>query len=673
LGNGGNGGGKGEDETPEVRPEAHQEARQEARPEAARPQPARERRAPRRAGGGSGALPLPDALPAGGPPEEPAGEPAGPPGGSRNAFKGDEPPPPPPWEDDGRGPCPVRPLGTHKGVFFFFTPMQQFRAVPARALANAGEVAGLFENRIAWLEQAFPRYSRDGSAVPGWNAAKARDFLVGEAARAGLFDPATRIVESGCWRMPGGALLVHLGEKVLRFDRAGHWPEAYAPGVHGGYVFPAGKALLEPALLEPASAAFGRSLREGFKRWNLERPELDSLTLLGFLACAHYAGALDARPHGWIVGDTRQGKSTLRELFHAALRDLMEATSDVTAAGVRNLVAGRSLCVALDELENDPEAQRRNAEMVKTLRLAWMRGQGAIVRSDPSQAVKQSHIDAIFLAQSVHPPGLLPQDRNRVTVWHLGRLEEGGDQAGRIALLNELIAAVRRAAPALRARLFLGWGRFLDEEARAREALLAAGGDARFAAHYGALLAGAAVLLHDRAGEAELEAWALTVAKGTRADKAEEGGGDAENFMRRTLGATVETWRGGERAQVGELIGNCLAGGGAPERHADNRVLRRHGIALVREKALGRDGVERDWLWLAVANAHEGLERIFAGTAWQARAGTEGPWRTSMKRFEHVLVPDKPYSFGGVKKRAVLVLVDEIRGLIGGDGEGGEA
>src|SRR5690349_7214718 len=81
-----------------------------------------------------------------------------------------EPPPPSQGSPGGYGnepvtsePCPVRPLGTFKGSFFFFTPLKQFRQVSASKLSNPGVIYSLFETRGDWLEKAFP-------SSKGWSA-----------------------------------------------------------------------------------------------------------------------------------------------------------------------------------------------------------------------------------------------------------------------------------------------------------------------------------------------------------------------------------------------------------------------------------------------------------------------------------------------------------------------
>lgn len=569
----------------------------------------------------------------------------------------DGPPEPPPAAPPDE-PCPVTPLGTRGGQYYFLTPLGQFRAIAASRLNNLGEVAGLFEHRGDWLWAHMPRKNQEGE-VTGWNGGKARDFLIAQCSIAGLFEPGDRVREQGCWDAGQDRLIVHLGDRLLPVEAKpyamGRDPVA-AGQVLGPHVYPATAPRDAPAMEDAYAtmAAFPDGSRENagervladLMRWNFKRGQKDAVLVLGWMGCGFYGGALSWRPAMWIGAKAGAGKTTLRQYIEACLGDAMVVVTDTTAAALRQMLARQSRAVLVDELENDPNKAMQLQDVVKIIRLSSTRGQGGIARGSAEQVATISHIDAVFLAISIRRPPLLPQDAQRIARIELEPL--GDRQTAARGQVEKAIAAARDLRGPLFGRMLAQWAWYRHLRALGRMKLIEAGRSARFADQYGALYAAAALLLA-RSIEGAIGALGSMLADAPEEDLADQDQeADEAECLKHLLAAEVETWKSGERRQVGELVKQVLAANPA---HDDNRALRRMGLAVM----YGRDAETKHLKWLAVANQHPVLQKVFEGTPWAGKAGASSPWTQSLKRFTGTIA-GQLVSFGSVKSRALLIL-----------------
>lgn len=596
----------------------------------------------------------------------------------------DGPPPEDPPDDPGprdpAEPCPVVPLGTRGGQFYFLTPMGQFRGIASSRLNNLGEVAGLFEHRIDWLEDRMPRFNKDGERT-GWHGGQARDFLIAQCSQAGLFEPGDRVREQGCWAMdntPAGQdqLIVHLGDELLRVDASplAPLPQLPAGQLLDGNVYPATARRAAPDEMDGwvRFQSFTRAAGTGadadpnrpgqvvlddLMRWNFARGRDDAVLVLGWIACAFYGGALSWRPAMWIGAKAGAGKTTLRQYIEACLGDAMTVVTDTTAAALRQMVARQSKAVMVDELENNPDKAMALQDVVKIIRLSSTRGQGGIARGSAEQVATISHIDAIFLALSIRRPPLLPQDAQRIAKIELEELTP--DQAKRRAEVERAVERARGFRARLFGRMLVGWETFRTLRALCRAKLIELGRSARFADQYGALYAGAATLLANHATEAVPLAVAMlaTAPEEDMADQDDDA--DEVACLTHLLASEVEGYKAGERRLVGELVARVFQNSPA---HEDNRLLRRIGLTVMWH----RDEDGKELLWLGVANKHPALLRLFEGTQWAGKSGASSPWVQSLQRFRgHLKVP--PVSFGATKSRAILILDAYVREHLGSD------
>lgn len=553
----------------------------------------------------------------------------------------EEPPPGDPTPGAWTEPeCPVVPLGHADGTFWFLSPSGQVRGI-SDAKLNANGIRGLFEHRHDWLWAEFPRYGKDGKTRVGWGASEVQEWLIRGCASKGLFSADRSLRGEGAWRDDkSGGLVVHCGDAVL-VD--GAWEP---PGRYGRWVYPARPPQPRPGLA-PLSDAEAFELLSLLGTWNWKRPEIDPALMLGWVGCAIVCGALQWRPHVWLVGDKSGGKSWLHELLRNLLGDALESYANSSAAGIRDALEGAARPVALDELEAEETNDKANA-IVELARIASQMGGGKGVRGSPGGGARYFAIHSTFIFSSILQPPLLPQDISRITQLDLEPLEATPAQS---AAVLKRIRAAAKLGDKLRRRVLDGWARWEATLEAFSSALAEAGHENRSASQFGTLLAmfdlitGNGPPAAERVAElvAQLDARALLGQSDEMPDHL--------RCLHHLLTSDLDVYRHGERRVLGEevrLVADYMtlnqettAAGG----HAHQR-LRNSGFAVV---------VLDDKAYLAVSNTHTGVGRLFAGSHWGGRSGRRPGWLQSLKRIEGVIPSPNNVKFGGLASRALLI------------------
>lgn len=537
------------------------------------------------------------------------------------------------------------------------TPLGQFRAIPGGRLTT-GELTALFEDRVPWLMEKFPIFDRKDNRV-GWDAGGLRDYLVRRCGEEGLFDPEGHIREGGTWRHEGEGIVAHLGDRlrVIEGDGLIGTLKDCELGRYGDQVYAASMTRPARPVDKLAGDKAGGQLYDMLRRWNYSRPQIDPMLVLGWIGCAFYAGALDWRPAMWISGGPETGKSSLQMLIEAveggAPRGIL-SLSGTTAAALRQMLSRRSMPVLLDEMENNPDKRVGMQELIEILRLAATRGQGGIGRGSAEQVATLSHIDAVCMALSITRPPLLPQDAQRITRIDLKALDALAEGE---APPREWIARAGRLSQPLYNRMLACWGLFLGIHDRMRGALIKAHHSNRSADQYAALMAGARVMLSFAAPPDEWYGeWAAKLPIETGSDDGAELQAQWVRCLLRVLSGQGAGFAGGERTLIGELIPGAVE---QESGDAQNK-LRRAGVAVQWER--GEDGAVVKYL--AIANHHPELERIFLGSPWEGRAGSTSPWRQALADCPGAITGAQ-VSFAGLKARAILLPMDEVKPMLG--------
>lgn len=611
-----------------------------------------------------------------------------PPSGTGDGWPGE-----PSGGDAGEGPaeqlegrlpegCPVTPLGVNGEVCYYLDQLGQLRAIKAKDHSRLN-LQNLFGVRSELLYEYWPRKTQDKTTqewiTTGWKPELAAEALMAAAARKGAWNPQEKVRGRGAWLGEAGELILHCGDQLLIVPaerpkgKAAPWRTA-APGEVDGYVYPTAPPSLKPAR-EPQpgfdGGGPGQALLELYGKWSVSRTDVDPTLLLGWQAAGFLGGALPWRVLMWVTGGYGTGKSTLQDAIKWTYGDggLLQ-TADPTAAGVRQILRHSSMPVAIDEAE----AEEDNRTINKLVKLARDAATGALaVRGGSDHEASTFTVRSGFMFSSILIPPLLPQDRSRMAVIELGRLQAGGDKPN--------IAPKRMAELGRRVlrRLVDGWPRWADTVGAYRAMLAEIGYSARGQDVFGTLLAAADLVLFDHPPHADsLEGWRDKMA-GVAAAETEAISDDADACLSHLLTTVVEAAKDRQREAVGwwiaqaagQTVADPLAGGNpldaySPEpgdRRRANAVLAGHGVKVL-EKDIGDGKGKR--LWLAVANQHAGLARIFDRTQWGARPGADGVWKQSLGRLAADPRQLNVQVWWGKNVRSTLVDVDLC--LSGADG-----
>lgn len=546
--------------------------------------------------------------------------------------------------------CPVTALGRQGNVYHYLDDGRQYRDL-AGGKHTRLEVQSLFGRHYQFLYDTWPRKKKidDGDGgetwiTTGWMPEKAAEALMAACAAAGVWSAAERVRGPGAWKGAEGELILHcgdeiwLGRKAARTLHDGAWR---APGLVGRYVYPAGEAVARPSP-DPSPPRIAEALLDVLRTWRWRGGEMDALLLLGWIGAAMVGGALKWRPAAWVTGGKGTGKSTLKDLIKLVLDAPagLKAVDDASGPGVWQKLGHATVPVLLDELEAEDD-NRRQQTLIKLIRLAA--SGGLIVRGGADHKSEEFTARSCFMALSINVPPLLPQDRSRIAVLELQELD-GGDEPR----LDE--AHYRAAGRGLRRRMVDAWARFPEVLATYRKALSEIGHTSRGADQYGTLLACAEVLLNDKPLAIEgvralVDRLAVDILE--RWDES-----DQAQMLQHLVSFGVAPYPSAGQQLIGDWIRKA-AGKDGPDIDdvAANRTLSMFGCKVV---WIGRQG------YLAVANKHNALTKIFAGTHWAGKAGATSGWVTPAQRLPGALWGEKtglpqPVWFGAVPSRATFV------------------
>jgi hypothetical protein len=556
--------------------------------------------------------------------------------------------------------CPVEPLGMDGDILCCRDAMGQLAVVQPSAFGQKF-IQRLFGERQNYLYWAWPRYDAKGR-VASWRAEKVSEALYRAAALRGSFALIDRLRGRGAWRDKGGALIYHSGSSLWR-TKAGRLEEVET-GFIEGHFYPRRPDIPAPwpAPVKDADNP-ARTLIEGLRLWNWERPLVDPVLFLGLMAACQLGGALPWRPTGFVVGDKAVGKSTLQSLAKAVLGDALVQSADTTAAGIYQRIGQDSLAVAVDELEAETDA-RKTMAVIKLARLA---ASGAMMyRGGQDHVGVEFRAQSCFLFSSINPPPLLPQDLSRMAVLRLGKLAKSGSDA------PPTVNADITGAMLLR-KLMDNWTRFDRAFKAYRKALRAGGHDGRGQDTFGVLLACADLALGPQLADDlgipmvdDLSPWSTWLATGSMLEY-EDNSENWRNCVKHLLTSRVEAWRGGRRHTVGQLLEDLAADWALPSTEPAPQgaltwseagsLLAQAGLAVYRPGTLDGETARGGWI-LAVPNESQLVMELFKGTAW---AGVPGGsvWKSALRQGPaEIMISDRTRNrvrINGVQERCTLI------------------
>lgn len=542
---------------------------------------------------------------------------------------------------------PVVPLGLIGDTYWYLDAIGQLRDLKAKdhSRLNVQALMGPYVDR---LREAYPRFDKSGEVV-GWKPEDAAEALMTACADIGVWSPLNRVRGAGAWLNRDGGLVLHCGDRLWfgpgKGKRGGGtWCD---PGAQGGFVYPTAPAMQRPAdgRAPPAAKDVGHEILSIFRTWNWTRGETDAVLLLGWLAAGMLGGALHWRPVVWVTGSKGTGKSTLSEKLLPGIfgeGGALEIT-DPTEASIRQMLKWASLPVLIDEAEAEEDNRRLNA-MVKLARLASSGGR--ITRGGADGQASEFVIRSCFLFSSILMPPLLTQDRSRMAILHLKPLAGGG----RMPDLTP--ARLDKLGQALRRRLVEQWHRFAQTLDLYRQALEGSGHTARGADQFGTLLACADLCLYDQVPDSDsLAIWGERLQAPDLAELQDDEA-DETRCLAHLVTTQLDLWRQGQRLTLGHWVLKAAAEEGyyvgEEDLAAVNQALTQYGVKVIRETKRRVDGkdVQVQGRWMAVANYHTALAKLFEGTHWAGRSSTMGNWVQSLRNLPGAFGPRKAEHMG---------------------------
>ncbi|WP_042443161.1 hypothetical protein [Azospirillum sp. B510] len=540
--------------------------------------------------------------------------------------------------------CPVVPLGVHGDMIFYLDELRQLRDLKAEKHSRLN-VQMLFGRQSDLLYAFWPRKAQNKTTgeweTTGWRPELAAETLMAAAADKGVWSPQDRVRGAGAWIGQDGELVWHCGTAVLIMptDRKVSM-RIEEPGVVGELVYPAGPAIPRPHPEAQPAAERGpaQKLLDHLETWSWRRGDVDAHLMLGWIGAGMLGGALKWRPVAWITGGRGTGKSSLQDVIRWLMGSAgLLQSADPTPAGIRQTLRYDSLPVAIDEAEPGDDSNATMAGLVKLARIAASGGNAH--RGGADHQANTFTLRSCLLFSSILIPPLLPQDRSRMAILELDELPKGATPP---PMTEREIGELGRK---LRRRLVDQWPRFAATLDAYRQAMREGGHSARGQDVFGTLLAVSDLLLYDVVpDEGGLKAWAAKLSAATLAEL-EGDVTDEAACLNHLLSTVWEAPHDRRRMTLGRWVGVAVGRitGDANEDTA-RKLLMEAGIKIHEQ------GGEA---WLAVANMHRGLSRIYDSTQWAGRPGAQGGWVQALRRLPHK-VYDKTMWFG-VAARATLI------------------
>jgi hypothetical protein len=328
------------------------------------------------------------------------------------------------------------------------------------------------------------------------------------------------------------------------------------------------------------------------------------------------------------------------------------STVDTTAAGIYQRMKHDALPIMVDELENKPGSYKATS-VIELARVSYTGGDIARGGADHEGTTFKMHSSFFFSA--INPPPMGVQDRTRMAILNLSRLDTSAGIGRKVIVRNETDGRM------ILRQIMDGWKQFNEELLPHWWGILASQGlDSRAIDTYGTLLAAAELLvgmqgLIDCGLPADdSKQLADIIGEATAADRAEQ----LDNWHRclnHLLASTIEQWRDGVKPSIGGVMDeltNIVAHQDMDLDHARNR------LQLVNCSCRRRGDVGTDphaGPYLAIPSDGPMLAKVFASTEWQ-----QGGWNIALKQgvTSGVVVINRDKStmkINGAPKRCLLI------------------
>lgn len=495
-----------------------------------------------------------------------------------------------------------RPLGfTKEGHFALLDPVRKIVILAsAQQLLAEQYLLGLAES--GFWRQRFP-----GQKPGATNFRAAGEALIAACRRAGPFNP-LRIRGRGIW-LENGKVIINLGQPV----ESSRFLYLCFEGIE----------------LDDRDPFDAQRLKDHLGLYKWRNPQ-DAGLLFGWIAMAPICGALAWRPHAFVYGPARSGKTTIHTVASIVLSPLaISAEGQSSEAGIRQTLGPDSLPILLDEFEAD----QKDSTLRNVLRLARSASSAdtPVLRGTPEGKAMSFSLRTTFLFSAINPRGMSPADQSRISMFELLMHESDRGIAKRIA---EDEAYFRSTGSAWCSRM-IGLAHLVQPAADAIDIHLT--GDRRHRQNMSILIGAGFVALNSRVPTDE-EAQALATEYGPAIER-----------------HALEVYRDDAQECLDQLLSHVVDG--YPLAHwlvcLRDQQRRRGNDFAEAERIIANYGMrvnaEGEAAGFYIANGAPAMEEVFQGTPWSQKA-----WERALRKLEEAFVPPNPVQFKMLgKKRAI--------------------
>ncbi len=500
--------------------------------------------------------------------------------------------------------APFTPLGFNRGTYYYMSHATR-QVVPLEPSAHTH--MNLLQ--LAPKDTFWERHFQSKQGV-NWSGAGGACML--DCHNIGIYDP-NRIRGRGCW-LDGGNVVFHAGNQLFVNGCAQEIVTFNSPG---RCVYEQTCAL-DYVPVTPSPPAQASQLIEICELLPWRNP-ISGMLLAGWCAVAPVCGVLPWRPHIWVTGSAKTGKTwtvdnVIRKILAQFCVHIQGASSE---AGIRQLIGCDALPAVFDESESQTKPQKMKMEAVIELaRASSSETDAKIVKGSMSGEAHAYTLKSAFCFISIGVAATLRADTSRVTVLELVR----HDPSIAVPRFESLKARHRTVflpgfCDAVRARSIT-----LAREIRENAIVLARvisriTHDSRTGDQLGALFAGTHILGSSAVlTEAQADRWMRSMNLEQSADTADD---DETQALNHLFDSHIKD--GPYVRSIGELLqlsfGRPTNDSEVGEKEAAKATLMRHGIAV--------DEDSQAWY---VSNSHQALYEIYADTPWA------GKWKDQMLR-----------------------------------------
>lgn len=536
------------------------------------------------------------------------------------------PPEPAPYHEE-RAPepdrFPFRMLGYNAGHYYYLPE----GAPQVTQLAVQGHTKQALMS-LAPLDWWIANFSNNDGGIA---TDKAVDYIFRGCERAGIFD-ISLVRGRGAW-IDNGKVVLNLGDRVVSEGKD------YKPSEFPSkYIYQTAFAL-NGKIVDPMDTKQANRFHRLCEVLPFES-ELSAFFLSGWCVCAHIGGALDWRPHLWMLGKKGAGKSwCISNVVKPILgKNRIFVQSASTEAGIRQMLGGDALPVLFDEAEGvNAFDQNRLQKVLELVRQSSSETGGIIAKGTPGGKALQFNIRSCFMFSSINAAVIQPSDKSRVTLLEISEEFRKVSFEDLVAHQAELLtddyisgfyARAVKLAPIIK-----------DNAKVFAKAAAAVFGEQRAGDQIGTLLAGAFSLFSDKLMTYETAVEWMNKHDWTTQKEEIESQKDEEKLLYYLMQRTTRLKN--EEYSIGKLVGIALNQSAEWDKVEDAR------------KNLGQLGIKIDGSRMYISNTNPNLAKILENTAWAVN------WSRILRRLPGAQAAGVTYfGFTGSETRAVSIPVD---------------